>query len=293
MYTIISKIKSKILIRTVKGSVFPTASSKISKNSTYAISAPSVSEKESFSEIETRVLKIVAVNEAEKARKINLSHPILSHPPKKRKQPKTKNKRIKKAKTIKRKEQTRNVREQNERILTDERANGGKREGEKESERGNPSGFCLLRRLSELYRRDTSSSHGESLDKDAAGVSATSTTSESLESNGLDTEIPAAARRPRSTRGSQKWSNVRAVMALYSSLRKIKRYSRHCSNMDGNLRIAPLSPPHSAATRLHTGLHAGYTIRHVYTHDRCRRTWYTRVFRTFVATRRLRLLDAV
>ncbi|KAK1124538.1 hypothetical protein K0M31_006886 [Melipona bicolor] len=77
--------------------------------------------------------------------------------------------------------------------------------------------------LSELYRRGTFSSHGESLQKDAPGLSATSTTSESLESNGLDTEIPAAARRPRSTRGSQKWSNVRAVMALYSSLRKIKR----------------------------------------------------------------------
>ncbi|CAK9810714.1 Cyclic nucleotide-gated cation channel alpha-3 [Anthophora quadrimaculata] len=78
-------------------------------------------------------------------------------------------------------------------------------------------------RLSELYRRGTSSSHGGSLEKDAPELSATSTTSESLESNGLDTEIPAAARRPRSTRGSQKWSNVRAVMALYSSLRKIKR----------------------------------------------------------------------
>ncbi|XP_076748849.1 uncharacterized protein LOC143422238 isoform X3 [Xylocopa sonorina] len=79
-------------------------------------------------------------------------------------------------------------------------------------------------RLSELYRRGRSTSHGGgSLEKDALGLSATSTTSESLESNGLDTEIPAAARRPRSTRGSQKWSNVRAVMALYSSLRKIKR----------------------------------------------------------------------
>lgn len=114
MYTIISKIKSKILIRTVKGSVFPTASSKISKNSTYAISAPSVSEKESFSEIETRVLKIVAINEAEKARKINLSHPIPSHPPKKRKQPKTKNKRIKKSKNNQKK-RTNEKRERTER----------------------------------------------------------------------------------------------------------------------------------------------------------------------------------
>lgn len=113
MYTIISKIKSKILIRTVKGSVFPTASSKISKNSTYAISAPSVSEKESFSEIETRVLKIVAVNEAEKARKINLSHPIPS-PPKNRKQPKTKNKRIKKSKNNQKK-RTNEKRERTER----------------------------------------------------------------------------------------------------------------------------------------------------------------------------------
>ncbi|XP_043252602.1 uncharacterized protein LOC122397492 [Colletes gigas] len=78
-------------------------------------------------------------------------------------------------------------------------------------------------RLSELYRRGTSSSHGGSLENDAPGLSTTSTTSDSLESNDLDTEIPATARRPRSTRGSQKWSNVRAVMALYSSLRKIKR----------------------------------------------------------------------
>ncbi|OAD52704.1 hypothetical protein WN48_00340 [Eufriesea mexicana] len=87
----------------------------------------------------------------------------------------------------------------------------------------------ILRLSSELYRRGTFSSHGGSLEKDAPGLSATSTTSESLESNGLDTEIPAAARRPRSTRGSQKWSNVRAVMALYSSLRKIKSYTRRVS----------------------------------------------------------------
>lgn len=34
-----------------------------------------------------------------------------------------------------------------------------------------------------------------------------------------------------------------------------------------SLNCTSLSPPHSAATRLHTGLHAGlYTIRHVYTH---------------------------
>lgn len=58
----------------------------------YAISAPSVSEKESFSEIETRVLKIVAVNEAEKARKINLSLPIYPTPKEREKQTNTKNK---------------------------------------------------------------------------------------------------------------------------------------------------------------------------------------------------------
>ena len=246
--------------------------------------------------LETRVLKIVAVNEAEKARKINLFPSPLPSPLQKRENhPKTKNKK-KKQKQSERKEQT--VREQNERILTDERANGGKRVGEKESERGNPSGFCLLRRLSELYRRDTSSSHGESLDKDPVGVSATSTTSESLESNGLDTEIPAAARRPRSTRGSQKWSNVRAVMALYSSLRKIKRYSRHCSNMDGNLSELHLSLTPSLRSNSSTHrstcrpLHNPTRV-HTHTHDRCRRTWYTRVFRTFVATRRLRLTDTV
>lgn len=212
--------------------------------------------------------------------------------------PKTKNKKKKNKNNQKEKNKRETVREQNERILTDERANGGKRVGEKESERGNPSGFCLLRRLSELYRRDTSSSHGESLDKDPVGVSATSTTSESLESNGLDTEIPAAARRPRSTRGSQKWSNVRAVMALYSSLRKIKRYSRHCSNMDGNLSELHLSLTPSLRSNSSTHrstcrpLHNPTRV-HTHTHDRCRRTWYTRVFRTFVATRRLRLTDTV
>lgn len=67
------------------------------------------------------------------------------------------------------------------------------------------------------------------MERDAPGLSVTSTPTESLESNVLDSEIPAAARRPRSTRGSQKWSNVRAVMALYSSLRKIKRYFRRYS----------------------------------------------------------------
>uniref|UniRef100_A0ABD2XE96 Cyclic nucleotide-binding domain-containing protein n=1 Tax=Trichogramma kaykai TaxID=54128 RepID=A0ABD2XE96_9HYME len=47
------------------------------------------------------------------------------------------------------------------------------------------------------------------------------TTSNSLDG---DSEIPAAgAIGSHGTRGSQKWSNVRAVMALYSSLRKIKR----------------------------------------------------------------------
>ncbi|KOC62371.1 Cyclic nucleotide-gated cation channel alpha-3 [Habropoda laboriosa] len=97
-------------------------------------------------------------------------------------------------------------------------------------------------RLSELYRRGTSSSHGGSLEKDAPELSATSTTSESLESNGLDTEIPAAARRPRSTRGSQKWSNVRAVMALYSSLRKIKRFETNSLSL--SLRIGCSKLPH-------------------------------------------------
>ncbi|XP_025264119.1 uncharacterized protein LOC105251466 isoform X1 [Camponotus floridanus] len=81
-------------------------------------------------------------------------------------------------------------------------------------------------RSSEIYRqRHSISSHRRAFATKAAGagVAATSTTSESMESYVVDAEIPAAARRPRSTRGSQKWSNVRAVMALYSSLRKIKR----------------------------------------------------------------------
>ncbi|XP_063980264.1 uncharacterized protein LOC135164119 isoform X2 [Diachasmimorpha longicaudata] len=46
---------------------------------------------------------------------------------------------------------------------------------------------------------------------------------DSIDSNAPDQQLPESARRPRSSRGSQKWSNVRAVMALYSSLRKIKR----------------------------------------------------------------------
>ncbi|XP_048505928.1 uncharacterized protein LOC105683085 isoform X2 [Athalia rosae] len=53
------------------------------------------------------------------------------------------------------------------------------------------------------------------------GFGATST-SNSLDSAG-EAAGAEAAKRPRSTRGSQKWSNVRAVMTLYSSLRKIKR----------------------------------------------------------------------
>ncbi|XP_015175823.1 PREDICTED: uncharacterized protein LOC107066079 isoform X2 [Polistes dominula] len=76
-----------------------------------------------------------------------------------------------------------------------------------------------------FYERDSSANEPVgSFEKEITSLhGGTSTTSESLDSTGLDTEIPADARRPRSTRGSQKWSNVRAVMALYSSLRKIKR----------------------------------------------------------------------
>ncbi|XP_072758822.1 uncharacterized protein [Anoplolepis gracilipes] len=81
-------------------------------------------------------------------------------------------------------------------------------------------------RLSEIYRqRHVISSHRRAPATKApgAGLATTSTTSESLESYPLDAEVPAAVKRPRNSRGSQKWSNVRAVMALYSSLRKIKR----------------------------------------------------------------------
>lgn len=115
---------------------------------------------------------------------------------------------------------------------------GNKRENERECEKKRERErqpvwvLCLLRRSSEIYRqRQAISSHRRAFatKTTGAGLAATSTTSESLESYALDTEIPAAARRPRNTRGSQKWSNVRAVMALYSSLRKIKRYSRHQS----------------------------------------------------------------
>ncbi|XP_067215296.1 uncharacterized protein Cngl isoform X2 [Linepithema humile] len=77
-------------------------------------------------------------------------------------------------------------------------------------------------RSSEIYCRQRTN-HRQFLATKMTGLATTSTTSESLESYTLDTEIPAAAKRPRSTRGSQKWSNIRAVMALYSSLRKIKR----------------------------------------------------------------------
>ncbi|XP_043267076.1 uncharacterized protein Cngl isoform X2 [Venturia canescens] len=46
---------------------------------------------------------------------------------------------------------------------------------------------------------------------------------DSNDSGSPDTAIPTSARCPRMSRGSQKWNNVRAAMALYSSLRKIKR----------------------------------------------------------------------
>ncbi|XP_029163099.1 uncharacterized protein LOC114934596 isoform X2 [Nylanderia fulva] len=80
-------------------------------------------------------------------------------------------------------------------------------------------------RSSEICRRRHAiSSHRRSFATKATGAGlAASTTSESQESYALDAEVPAAAKRSRNTRGSQKWSNVRAVMALYSSLRKIKR----------------------------------------------------------------------
>ena len=121
------------------------------------------------------------------------------------------------------------------------------------------------------------------MEKDAPGLSATSTTSESLESNGLDTEIPAAARRPRSTRGSQKWSNVRAVMALYSSLRKIKRYSRHCSIWTVTSRIA-LSPvtPRLVYTPVHTFHTCTYMVYVVHTGGRLTQT-HTWLHTTYMA----------
>lgn len=111
------------------------------------------------------------------------------------------------------------------------------------------------------------------MEKDAPGLSATSTTSESLESNGLDTEIPAAARKPRSTRGSQKWSNVRAVMALYSSLRKIKRYSRHCSIWTVTSELH--SHPSLCKLVLHATTHSD-TCTLLYIHDGIQ--WLTQVF---------------
>ncbi|XP_044583582.1 uncharacterized protein LOC123264374 isoform X1 [Cotesia glomerata] len=56
-----------------------------------------------------------------------------------------------------------------------------------------------------------------------------SSNSNSLESNSTESidQLPdppsGSSKRQRRSRGSQKWSNVRAVVALYSSLRKIKR----------------------------------------------------------------------
>ncbi|XP_046472941.1 uncharacterized protein [Neodiprion pinetum] len=72
-------------------------------------------------------------------------------------------------------------------------------------------------RSSERYRRRASLRKSMS-----NGLAATSTASNSLDSAG-EAAVAEAAKRPRCTRGSQKWSNVRAVMTLYSSLRKIKR----------------------------------------------------------------------
>ncbi|KAK0090440.1 hypothetical protein PV325_000104 [Microctonus aethiopoides] len=56
----------------------------------------------------------------------------------------------------------------------------------------------------------------------STGFSSNAVSLDSIDSN-VPEPVPDSARRPRSSRGSQKWSNVRAVMALYSSLRKIKR----------------------------------------------------------------------
>lgn len=72
--------------------------------------------------------------------------------------------------------------------------------------RGNPCGFCLLHRSSEIYRRCAISGHRQAFARRSVDVeiAATSTTSESLESNAIDAEILAVANRPRSTRGSQK-----------------------------------------------------------------------------------------
>ncbi|KAK0159046.1 hypothetical protein PV328_009977 [Microctonus aethiopoides] len=58
----------------------------------------------------------------------------------------------------------------------------------------------------------------------STGFSSNAVSLDSIDSN-VPEPVPDSARRPRSSRGSQKWSNVRAVMALYSSLRKIKRYT--------------------------------------------------------------------
>lgn len=127
-----------------------------------------------------------------------------------------------------------------------------------ERERGaTRPGFVFFRRLLGFYDRDASISEHGSFEKEIMSLRGTSTTSESLDSTGLDTEIPAAARRSYSTRGSQKWSNVRAVMALYSSLRKIKRYSRHCSIWTVTSTIGTLS---SSYTYIDLSLTTHYSL---------------------------------
>lgn len=84
--------------------------------------------------------------------------------------------------------------------------------------RPTPWALYVIHRYSKryLHRRP-------SLEKSLSNGLAATSTSNSLDSAG-EAAVAEAAKRPRSTRGSQKWSNVRAVMTLYSSLRKIKRY---------------------------------------------------------------------
>ncbi|XP_057326421.1 uncharacterized protein LOC130668237 isoform X2 [Microplitis mediator] len=79
----------------------------------------------------------------------------------------------------------------------------------------------LIRRPS--LRKSISNGH----DYDSNSNSLDSNSNSNSNSNSIESAdplpIPENPRRQRSSRGSQKWSNVRAVVALYSSLRKIKR----------------------------------------------------------------------
>ncbi|KAF7401546.1 hypothetical protein HZH68_007366 [Vespula germanica] len=71
-----------------------------------------------------------------------------------------------------------------------------------------------------FYDQDASISEHGSFEKEITSLRGTSTTSESLDSTGLDTEIPAAARR---TKSNQRWMKLRTTVQLSSAISTIQK----------------------------------------------------------------------